>query len=125
MDDKANVIGNDPLVDGLRISVRFRRDFLVTNAADVLAAGRRAFLDLNPAASEEDAEQHVTGAADAVFALLHRDGLTSEQDAIGLAARGCREEVTFNDPRPLPHPPNCFEGDTDFFALPPGRWPAS
>jgi hypothetical protein len=120
-----NVIDNDPLIDGMRISVRFRRDFLVIDAAKVLAAGRRAFLDLNPTASEEDAEEHVTCAADAVFALLDRDGITSEQDAIGLAGRGYREQLTFDDPHPLPHPPSCFEGDADFFALPPSRSPSS
>jgi hypothetical protein len=120
MHDNDNVIGNDPLVDGLVISVRFRRDFVVTNASDVLAAARRAFRELHPEADENDAEQHVTCAADAVYALLDRDGLTSAQDVIGLAGRGSLQEIDVNDPHPL-HPPSCFQGDTDFFALPPRR----
>lgn len=103
----------------MRISLRLRRDFLVTDATRVLVAGRRAFAELNPDVATEDVEQHVTTAADAVFALLDRDGLVVEHGADGLAAGGYRAQLTINDPMPLSHPPTCFEGDPDVLALPP------
>lgn len=87
--------------------------------AAVLAAGRRAFLDLHPDAGEHDAEVHVTDAADAVYALLERDGLMSDHDEVGLISGGGRQQLTFNDPQPLPDPPHCFDGGRDYFALPP------
>ena len=115
MADDDGYIGADRLVDGMRISLRMRRDFVVTDAARFLAAGRRAFMDLHPDVTEETAAEHVWCAADAVYAVLERDGFMSEQDADGLAGRGGRQQLTFNDPAPLSYPPNCFEGDLDVF----------
>jgi hypothetical protein len=112
------IVGDDPLVDGMLISLRLRCDFLVTDASKVLAAGRRAFLDRHPEATAEDAELHVTCAADAVFELLDRAGMQCEFDADGLATRGSRAHLTFNDPNPAPYPATCFDGDLDVFALP-------
>jgi hypothetical protein len=64
------VTGDDPLADGMRVAVRLRRDFVIADAGRLLAAGRRAYVRLNPGASEQDAAEAVTCAADVVFALL-------------------------------------------------------
>jgi hypothetical protein len=120
-DDDSHLIGADPLVDGMRITLRLRRDFTVTDAAAVLAAGRRAYHDLNPDLDPQTVDEHVTCAADAVYALLDRDGVMSDHSTVGLASRGFREQLTFNDPLPLPNPPICFDGSIDYFALPPSE----
>jgi hypothetical protein len=119
VDDDSGLIGADPLINGMRITLRLRRDLTVTDATAVLAAGRQAFLDLHPDIDAQTAELHVTCAADAVFALLDRDGVMSDHSAIGLVPGGFRERLTFNDPLPLPDPPHCFDGHVDYFALPP------
>jgi hypothetical protein len=49
------VVGDGPLVDGMSISVRLRRDFTVTDAGRLLIAGRRMFRELHPGASPADA----------------------------------------------------------------------
>jgi hypothetical protein len=123
------VTGDDPLVDGMRIAVRFRRDFVVTDADRFLAAARRAFVELNPGATDDDAAAVVKCAADAVFTVLERDGLLGHAVDEKLAARasdgldrhGSIEQVTFNDPQQLPVG-GCFFGvHDDVFALPPGE----
>ena len=121
MDGESRLVGCDPLVDGMRITLRLRRDLTVTDAAAVLAAGRRAFLDLHPDVDAQTAELHVTCAADAVYALLERNGVTSDHDEVGLVSVGGRQHLTFNDPLPLPDPPHCFDGQVDYFALPPSE----
>lgn len=121
--DNISEIGGDPLVDGMRITMRLRQDFVVTDAAAVLAAGRRAFLDLNPDADEQTAVDQVSCAADAVYALLERDGFTADHSAVGLRSGGGRQQLTFNDPQPMPDPPHCFDGHIDYFALPPSELP--
>jgi hypothetical protein len=122
------VIGDDPLVDGMRIAVRFRRDFVVTDAERLLAAARGAFIELNPGATDDDAVAAVTCAADAVYTVLERDGLFGDgaDDALtlrasdGLVCGGSIAQVTFDDPQPLPVG-GCFFGvQGDVFALPPG-----
>jgi hypothetical protein len=121
------VAGDDPLADGMRVAVRMRRDFVVTDAGRLLAAGRRAYARLNPEASEQDAVEAVTGAADVVFTLLEAAGLAgSAADAAvagyepdGLTLGGQRTQVTFDDPWPLPVGPDCTVRDV--FALPPAN----
>lgn len=119
------VVGDDSLADGMRVAVRLRRDFVVTDAGRLLAAGRQAYVRLNAGASEQDAAQAVTCAADVVFTLLEAAGLIgSPADAAlaayefdGLTLGGQRAQVTFDDPWPLPVGPDCVERDV--FALPP------
>jgi hypothetical protein len=119
------VAEDDPLADGMRVAVRLRRDFVIADAGRLMAAGRRAYVRLNPGASEQDAAEAVTCAADVVFALLEEAGLIgSAVDAAlagcesdGLALGGHRVQVTFNDPWPLLVRPDCAERDV--FALPP------
>jgi hypothetical protein len=124
VDDDSSLIGFDPLVDGMRITLRLRRDLTVNDAAAVLAAGRRAFLDLHPDIEAHTVEEHVTCAADAVYALLDRDGVMSDHREVGLVSGGFREQLSFNDPLPLPDPPHCFDGHVDYFALPASELPS-
>jgi hypothetical protein len=122
------VVGDDPLVDGMHIAVRFRLDFVVTDAERFMAAARRAFVELNPGATDEDAATGVTCAADAVFTVLERDGLLGDavDDALaahasdGLDRGGSIAQVTFNDPQVLPVGGCSFGVQGDVFALPPG-----
>jgi hypothetical protein len=101
-----------------------RRDFIVTDAPRLLAAARRAYLQLTPEATEQDAVAAVTCAADVIFVLLEQAGLTgSAADAAlagyeshGLELGGGRSQVTFDDPWPLPVGQDC--ADRDVFALP-------
>ncbi|MCW2929169.1 MAG: hypothetical protein JWM19_131 [Actinomycetia bacterium] len=121
------VAGDDPLADGMRVALRLRRDFVVADAGRLLAAGRRAYVRLNPGASEQDAAEAVTCAADVVFTLLEDAGLIGDAadaalagyESDGLALGGHRALVTFNDPWPLPVGPDCAERDV--FALPPAN----
>jgi hypothetical protein len=61
-----DVIGDDPLVNGMSLSVRLRRDFTVTDADRLLTTARRTYRELNPGASAEEAGEMVSCAA--VFA---------------------------------------------------------
>jgi hypothetical protein len=72
------ILGDDPLTDGMKISVRFRRDFVVTDAACLLATARHVFLELNPTATPGDAEAVVANAADAISTILESDGLIGD-----------------------------------------------
>lgn len=106
--------------------MRLRRDFVVTDAEQLLASARRAYLQLNPAAT--NAAEMVTSAADSVFTILEQAGLIGvaadaaliryEQE--GMALGGWRTQVTFDDPHPLAPGHNCFS-DEDVFALPRGE----
>src|SRR5215467_1491032 len=87
MDAEVVVLGDEPLNDGMRVSVRFRRDFIVVDADRVLAAARRAYLTLHTQATPDDAARGVTCAADAVFTLLETDGLLGDAVDARLAAR--------------------------------------
>ena len=123
------VIGDDPLVDGMTISVRMRRDFVVTDAARLMATARRIYLDLNAQATPDEAAMNITCAADALFMILEADDQWSEATEARLAARdadglrtqgGCAQFVP-HEPRPLSVGGyNCFR-DEDLFALPPKR----
>jgi hypothetical protein len=79
------VVGNDPLADGMQVAVRLRRDFVVTDADRFLAAGRRAYVRLNPGADEHDAAEAVTCAADVIFTLLEDVGLIGSATDAALA----------------------------------------
>jgi len=112
----------------MNVSLRYRRDFVVTDAARLLEAARQAYRELHPEASPEDAVAMVTGAADAIFTILERDGLLgeaiearlAERERDGLQLGGSRAQVVFDDPAPLLRGWDCFRTG-DVFALPPGR----
>jgi hypothetical protein len=126
--DDDGVIGGDRLVDGMRLSVRLRRDFTVTDAERLLAAARRFYQSLNPGASAEEAYEMVSNAADALFVLLEHAGLLGDavdnrlNDYVsdGLETGGWRAQVVPNEPWPLAAGPlaQCLNGP-DVFALPP------
>lgn len=65
--DDDGVIGDDPLVNGMSLSIRLRRDFTVVDGDRLLAAARRAYRELNPGTSAEEACEFVSCAADALF----------------------------------------------------------
>jgi hypothetical protein len=120
----------DQLVDGLKLSIRLRRDFTVTDADRLLAAARRIYQDLNSGSSTDDAEAMVSSAADALYVILDHAGLVGDaaDDRLaayhrdGLDIGGWRAEVVANDPWPLSPGPlsNCV-GPDDIFALPPEK----
>ncbi len=120
------IIGDEPLRDGQRLSVRLRRDFVVTDAARLLDAARRIYRDLNPDATAQDAAAAVTSAADAVFVLAERAGLLGDAADARLAAHGpdgiraggFRAQVVLDEPDPLPVGSDCSRSG-DVFALPP------
>ncbi|GAA3248536.1 hypothetical protein ACFO1B_39510 [Dactylosporangium siamense] len=128
MADDDGVIGNDPLVDGMRLSVRLRRDFTVTDADRLLATARRAYCELNPGTSVDEANDMVTCAADALFVILEQAGLLGDaaderlagHASNGLVTGGWRAQIVLNEPHPLSPRPrgDCLRGD-DVFALPP------
>jgi hypothetical protein len=119
------VIGNEPPADGMHIAVRLRRDFVVSDAARLLAAARAAYLELNPGATQNNAAEVVTSAAGAIFTLLEHDGLLGHTADRALAAHsghglepgGWRAQVTVDEPHHLPPGPDCFTHG-DVFALP-------
>jgi hypothetical protein len=126
-DDNGSIIGDDPLRDGMHVSVRCRRDFVVTDAARLLTAARRVYRDLNPDATAQDADEMVTCAADAIFTLLEGAGLFGDaietrlaaHEGDGLEAGGFRAQAVFDDPEPLRAGWDCFRMG-DVYALPPG-----
>lgn len=125
----AEVEGDEPLAGGMRISVRVRRDFVVSDAGRFLRPGRRAYVEITPGATEADAERMVTSAADAMFALIERAGMIGQNlddllhsaAADGLTPGGQAARLTFDQEQPLPSG-RCWFGfpDKDVFALPPG-----
>lgn len=125
---EVHVVGDAPLVDGMAISVRMRRDFTVTDADRFLAAGRRMLRELHPDVSEADAATMVTCATDALFVVLEHAGLIggSADDRLagrasdGLAVAGWRAQVTVNEPNPLPARPDCLRTG-DVLACPTAR----
>ncbi|MCP3803200.1 hypothetical protein NLX83_28370 [Allokutzneria sp. A3M-2-11 16] len=126
-DDSVFVEGDDPLVNGMSLSLRLRRDFTVTDADGLLAAARRIYRQLNPNTSAAEAAGMVTCAADALYVILEDAGLLgdttenrlSDHAANGLAVGGWRAEVVINEPAPLAPGPrsNCLRDDV--FTLPP------
>jgi hypothetical protein len=125
------VIGDEPLADGMRVAVRLRRDFAVADAEKLLAAGRRAYMRLNPGATEQGAAEAVTGAADVIFILLEGAGLIGDAadaalamyESDGLVPDGWRAQVTVEDPWPLSVGHDCAERNV--FALPSTSHPES
>src|SRR2546430_16423540 len=53
--DDIMVIGDEPLVDGMNISLRYRRDLVGTHAAPPLDAAPRGFCGLEPPATPPQA----------------------------------------------------------------------
>jgi hypothetical protein len=115
--DKDVISGNEPPVDGMRIAVRLRRAFTITNAERLLVSARAAYIELNPGTTEHDAAEMVTSAADAIFTILEHDGvvghvidaaLASHADH-GLQVGGWRPQVTINETHGLPPGPDCFD----------------
>ena len=84
------VVGDDPLVDGMRVAVRLRRDFVVADSEHLLEGAGL-----------------IGDAADATLATYQPDGLV-----LG----GWHGRVTIDDPWPLTVGPDCVERDV--FALP-------
>ena len=123
--DQHVVSGSEPLADGMHIAVRLRRDFTVSDAMGLLAAARSAYLELNPGATQNDAAEVVTSAADAIFTLLEHGGLLGHTADRALAAHsghglqlgGWRAQVTIDEPHHLPPGFDCFTHG-DVFALP-------
>jgi hypothetical protein len=121
------MVGDDPLVDGMSLSVRLRMDFTVTDAGRLLATARRIHQDLNPGTSAEEARTMVSCAADALFVILEDAGLLGEavdgrlagNAPDGLEVGGWRAQVVPNEPWPLSPRPrgDCLRGG-DVFALP-------
>jgi len=125
--DRGEVTCDDPLVDGMSLSIRLRQDFTVTSADRLLAATRRMYRDLNPGTSAGEAHAMVSCAADALFVILEHAGIIA--DAVdgrlagyaddGLKAGGFRAQVVANEPQPLSSTrEDCLRGG-DVFALPP------
>lgn len=114
----------------MRLSVRFRRDFTVTDADGFLAAARRTYRELNPGTSAAEVNELVVGAADALFVILEHSGLlgSAADDRLadyasnGLAIGGWRAQVVPDEPHPLAPEPqgDCLRGD-DVFALRQGK----
>lgn len=122
------VVGDVPPADGMLISVRVRHDFVVANSERFMLAARRAYIEMTPGATEEDAAEMVTDAADAMFALIERAGMTGPgldhflaSAADGLTIGGQIAQVTMDQDQPLPDDGCQFGVDVgDVFALPPG-----
>jgi hypothetical protein len=127
--DDDGVIGDDPLVNGMVLSLRLRRDFTVADADRLLATARRTYRALNPGSSAEEARKTLACAADALFILLEHAGLLGDTvdsrlagyTTDGLTVGGWRAQVVLNEPDPLSPEPrrDCLRGG-DVFALPPG-----
>ena len=122
------VIGDDPLVAGMRLSLRLRRDFVITDPDRLLAAARDVYRELTPGADVGQAQATVTGAADALFVILEHAGLLGEvvderlasHAPNGLALGGSRAQIVINEPAPLaPGPRTDCLREKDVFALPP------
>jgi hypothetical protein len=126
-DVDVEVIGDDPLVDGMTLSLRLRRDFTVTDASRLLTTARRLYLELNPDSSADAAAETVTSAADALLVVLEHagvlgavaDGHLAGHVTDGLDVVGHVAQVVLNEPHPLsPHLwANCLRTG-DLFALP-------
>jgi hypothetical protein len=121
------VSGDEPLADGMLISVRVRRDFVVADAERFLRTARHAYIEITPGATEEEAAEMVTCAADAIFALIERAGIIGQEldgfleSADGLTIGGQAAQVTMDTDQPLPTGRCWFGMDVDdVFALPPG-----
>jgi hypothetical protein len=60
--------------EGMTISLRLRRDLVITDPDRFLAAARRAYHDLHPDLCEADVAEAIGDVHDAVFALLDHEG---------------------------------------------------
>ncbi|MFI6041587.1 hypothetical protein ACIA8C_08120 [Nocardia sp. NPDC051321] len=127
MNDDNGIVGDQPLADGTNISLRYRRDFHVADAARLLAAARTAYRELHPDSTPSAAQEHVTCASDAIFTILEHAGLLGDRIDDRLAARtsdglelgGWRAQIVIDEPWPLHREPrrDCLR-PVDVFALP-------
>lgn len=120
-----HIIGDEPLRDGMKLSVRSRQDFTVADAEALLAAARRVYVALHPGSTAQDAQDAVSSAADVMFQLLEMVSAPERLhmwQGYGLSVEGQRSHVVVDEPRPLPAGllAQCGRED-DVFALPPGR----
>jgi hypothetical protein len=121
-----SVVGDDPVTNGMALSIRLRRDFTVTDADRLLLAARRIYRELHPDVSAAEAAGTVTSAADALFVILEHAGLLgdatdrrlADHADDGLTLGGYCAQIVINDPAPLSSEPrsDCLRGDV--FALP-------
>jgi hypothetical protein len=117
---EGEVIGDEPLADGMKISVRMRRDFTVDDAGRLLAAARRIYGEAHPSTSEEEVHALIACGADAIFTILEHAGVlgdaTDERlapwELDGLSIGGQRAQVTVDEPDPLPSGWDCFHTAT-------------
>ncbi|GAB1509064.1 hypothetical protein [Actinophytocola sp. KF-1] len=56
--------------EGMTVSVRLRRDVVITDPGRFLAAARAAYRDLHPGCGDAEAAEAVADVTDAVFALI-------------------------------------------------------
>jgi hypothetical protein len=126
MPDDDVMFVDDPLADGMVLSLRLRRDFTVTDADTLLAVARRIYRELNPGTDPAEAAGTVTSAADALFVILEHAGLLgdaadtrlSRHAADGLDVGGWRAEIVNNEPAPLSPRPRSDCLRDDVFDLP-------
>ncbi|MEV0401801.1 hypothetical protein [Actinoallomurus sp. NPDC050550] len=123
-----STIGDDPLADGMALSLRLRRDFTVTDADRLLAVARRIYREIYPDTSAAEAAGAVSCAAEALFVILEHVGLLGDaaddrlsgHAADGLAVGGWRAQIVIDEPAPLsPYPRSDCLRRGDVFALPP------
>jgi hypothetical protein len=126
MNDDSAILGDEPLVDGMNISLRYRRDFHVADAERLLAAARAAYRELHPDSMPNAAEEHVTCASDAIFTILEHAGLLGDRIDDRLATRaseglelgGWQARIIIDEPEPLHPDPRRSCLRPDVFALP-------
>ncbi|QIS08593.1 hypothetical protein [Nocardia arthritidis] len=119
------MIGDEPLADGMEISLRYRLDLRVTDARRLLAAARRAYLELNPDATAAEAQGEVRCAAEAIGEILAHAGLFGDGEVHrrlesrvddGVEVGGWAARICVDEPYPLSPSPlgNCLRGDEIF-----------
>jgi hypothetical protein len=124
----------------MTISVRTRRDVVITDPERFLAAARTALRELNPGLSDASAIAQITDVHDAVHALLDRHGelIAPEPPEVGRGApppgarvadrpdgmspAGFLQQIELGDPLPL-QDYGCLLPE-DPFALPGGSLPS-
>jgi hypothetical protein len=62
----------------MHVAVRLRHDFTITEAQELLALARAAYVERNSGSTERDAEEAVRAVADVMFTILEHDGLLGD-----------------------------------------------
>ena len=116
-DDDEDDDGDDEDEPTAGVSVLQRRDYLVTDEAAVMDAGRRAYLCAWPDADEGAAAADVTHLGRALYQLAHADGWHRLDQAEGLRATGGAVVVLQQDqllgPDPDEWPEELFDDDAE------------